>query len=144
MLDELGFECDRATSAAVAANLRASRPCDAARLDIEMPFKDGAELADETRRGKGPNAGTRFIGMSAGEVGEAIKLRFDVCLAKPIDHRALRHALLGSGSGARLSQPGPWTQTRLRCRQCPPGPGPKAETMARSPQETPCPPPALP
>ena len=110
VLDELGFECDRATSAAVAANLLASRPYDAALVDIEMPIKGGAELADETRRGKGPNASTRFIGMSAGEVSDAVLLRFDACLAKPIDHGALRRALLGSGYGARPSQPGLWTE----------------------------------
>jgi len=110
VLDELGFECDRATSAAVAANLLASRPYDAALVDIEMPIKGGAELADETRRGKGPNAGTRFIGMSAGEVSDAVLLRFDACLGKPIDHGALRRALLGSGYGARPSQPGLWTE----------------------------------
>ncbi len=110
VLDELGFECDRATSAAVAANLLASRPYDAALVDIEMPIKGGAELADETRRGKGPNAGTRFIGMSAGELSDAVLLRFDACLVKPIDHGALRRALLGSGYSARPSQPGLWTE----------------------------------
>jgi len=110
VLDELGFECDRATSTAVAANLLASRAYDAALVDIEMPVKGGAELADETRRGKGPNAGTRFIGMSAGEVSDAVLLRFDACLTKPIDHGALRRALLGSGCGARPSQPGLWTE----------------------------------
>lgn len=109
VLDELGFECDRATSAAVAANLLASRPYDAALVDVEMPIRGGADLAEEARRGKGPNAGTRFIGMSAGEVSDAMLLRFDACLAKPIDHGALRRALLGSGSGARPSQPGLWT-----------------------------------
>ena len=110
VLDELGFECDRATSTAVAANLLASRAYDAALVDIEMPVKGGAELADETRRGKGPNAGTRFIGMSAGEVSDAVLLRFDACLTKPIDHGALRRALLGSGCGARPSQPGLWAE----------------------------------
>ncbi len=110
VVDELGFECDRTTSAAVAANLLASRPYDAVLLDIEMPIKGGAELAAETRRGKGPNAGTRFIGMSAAEVGDDVKLRFDACLAKPIDHGALRRALLGPGQGARPSQPGLWSE----------------------------------
>ena len=108
VLDELGFECDRATSAAVAANLLASRPYDAALLDIEMPIKGGAELAAETRRGKGPNAHTRFIAMSAGELDDDMKRRFDACLTKPIDHGALRHAVLGPGHGARPSQPGLW------------------------------------
>ncbi|HSC62236.1 MAG TPA: hybrid sensor histidine kinase/response regulator [Caldimonas sp.] len=110
VVDELGFECDRATSAAVAANLLAARPYDAALVDVEMPIKGGAELADETRRGKGPNAETRFIGMSAGEVSDAILLRFDACLTKPIDHGALRRALLGPATGARPSQPGLWTE----------------------------------
>ena len=110
VLDELGFECDRATSAAVAANLLASRGYDAALIDVEMPIKGGAELADETRRGKGPNASTRFIGMSAGEVSDAVLLRFDACLPKPIEHGALRRILLGSGHGARPSQPGLWTE----------------------------------
>jgi CheY-like chemotaxis protein len=110
VLDELGFECDRATSAAVAANLLASRPYDAALLDIEMPIKGGAELAAETRRGKGPNANTRFIAMSAGELDDDTKRRFDACLTKPIDHGALRHAVLGPGQGARPSQPGLWSE----------------------------------
>jgi CheY-like chemotaxis protein/anti-sigma regulatory factor (Ser/Thr protein kinase) len=109
VLDELGFECDRATSAAVAANLLASRPYDAALIDLEMPVKGGDELAAETRRGKGPNANTRFIAMSAGEVDDDTKRRFDACLAKPIDHGALRHAVLGPGHGARPSQPGLWS-----------------------------------
>jgi DNA-binding response OmpR family regulator len=39
VLDELGFECDRATSAAIAANMLASRPYDAALVGIEMPIK---------------------------------------------------------------------------------------------------------
>ena len=109
VVDELGFECDRATSAAVAANLLASRSYDAALLDVEMPVKGGAELAGETRRGSGPNARTRLIGMSAGEASEEIKRVFDVCLVKPVEHGALRHALLGPGHGARPSQPALWT-----------------------------------
>ena len=38
VVDELGFECDRAPSAAVGANLLASRPYDLALLDLEMPL----------------------------------------------------------------------------------------------------------
>jgi CheY-like chemotaxis protein len=110
VIDELGFECDRATSAGVAANLLASRPYDVALLDIEMPVKGGAQIAAETRRGKGPNAETRFIGMSAGEVGEDVKRQFDACLGKPIQHSELRHAVLGPGHGARPSQPGLWAE----------------------------------
>jgi signal transduction histidine kinase len=111
VVDELGFECDQAQSAAVGANLLASRAYDVVFLDIEMPIKNGAELAGETRRGAGPNRATRFIGMSAGDVADEVKCQFDACLTKPIEHAALRHALLGPGHGARPSQPGLWTDT---------------------------------
>jgi signal transduction histidine kinase/ActR/RegA family two-component response regulator len=111
VVDELGFECDRAPSAAVAANLLASRTYDAVMIDIEMPIKNGVDLASEIRRGSGPNRATRFIGMSAGVVDDAVRDQFDACLAKPIEHAALRRALLGPGQGARPSQPGLWTDT---------------------------------
>ena len=109
VVDELGFECDRASSAAIAANLLASRHYDAAVVDVEMPMRGGAELAEETRRTEGPNAHTRFIGMTADDPADAIRAKFDACLRKPIDHASLRHALLGPGTGARPSQPGLWT-----------------------------------
>ena len=108
VVDELGFECDRASSAAIAANLLASRHYDAAVVDVEMPVRGGADLADETRRAEGPNAHTRFIGMTAGDPAAAIRAKFDACLRKPIDHASLRRALLGPGTGARPSQPGLW------------------------------------
>ena len=111
VIDELGFDCEQATSAAVGANLLASRAYDAVLLDIEMPIKGGVELAAETRRGTGPNRASRFIGISAGEVTDAMKRQFDACLAKPIDYTALRHALLGPGHGTRPSQPGLWSDT---------------------------------
>jgi signal transduction histidine kinase/CheY-like chemotaxis protein len=108
VLDELGFECDRAPSVAVAANALASRRYDAALVDIEMPGRGGAELVEETRRAGGPNAATRFIGMSAGELAIDVRTLFDAALRKPIDHASLRNALLGPGAGARPSQPGLW------------------------------------
>jgi signal transduction histidine kinase len=108
VVEELGFEYDRATSSAVGANLLASRIYDAALIDVEMPIRGGAALAAETRRRGGPNATIRFIGMSAVEVTDEQKSLFDVCLVKPIEHAALRHALLGPGHGGRPSQPGLW------------------------------------
>jgi signal transduction histidine kinase/ActR/RegA family two-component response regulator len=111
VVDELGFECDRATSAAVAINLLTSRVYDAVLIDVEMPDKGGADLAFEARRGDGPNRATRFIGMSAGLVNHNWRGPFDACLTKPIEHNALRRALLGPGYGARPSQPGLWADT---------------------------------
>ena len=110
VLEELGFDCDEAPSVAVAANALASRRYDAAIVDIEMPIKGGQELVEETRRAAGPNATTRFIGMSAGELAVEVRAKFDACLRKPIDHASLRHALLGPATGVRPSQPGLWSE----------------------------------
>lgn len=108
VIDEFGFQCDRACSAAAGANLLAARRYDAVLLDIDMPGKGGSELALETRRGNGPNRDTRFVGMSAAEVAEKLGSNFDACLTKPIDRVALRRTLLGEDHGARPSQPGLW------------------------------------
>lgn len=94
VINELGYECDRASTAAVAANLLAARRYDAVLLDIQMPIKSGAELAAETRRGNGPNRETRLLGMSAAEVtAQYADGPFDACLTKPIDRNALVSAL---------------------------------------------------
>lgn len=107
--DELGYECERAASAAVAANLLAARRYDAVLVDVEMPGKGGAEIAADVRRGNGPNKATRFIGMSAGEVSDSLRSQFDGWLGKPIDRSSLRHALGAFDSGFRPSQPGLWS-----------------------------------
>ena len=90
----LGYECDRAATAALAGNLLATRRYDAVLIDIQMPGKSGAELAAETRARIGPNRTTRLLGMSAAE-GTASDPDgpFDACLTKPIDRNALASAL---------------------------------------------------
>ena len=109
LVDELGYECDRASSAAIGANLLATRAYDAVLLDIDMPIKSGDQLAGETRRGKGPNRDSRFIGMSAAEADAGVQRQFHSCIAKPIDRAALRQALVGVGHFlSRPSQPGLW------------------------------------
>ena len=102
VINELGYECDRASTIAVATNLLAARRYDAVLFDIQMPGKSGAELAAETRAGKGPNRETRLLGMSAAEVTAQYKDGpFDACLNKPIDRNALASAL-------RMSWPETW------------------------------------
>jgi CheY-like chemotaxis protein/anti-sigma regulatory factor (Ser/Thr protein kinase) len=108
VIDELGFECDRASSTAMAANLLASRRYDIVVFDVEMPVKSGVELAAETRRGSGPNVRSRFIGISAAAASAAVGETFDAVLAKPVDHAALRKALTGGAYLSRPSQPGLW------------------------------------
>ncbi len=111
VVDELGFECDRASSAAVGANLLASRRYDVALLDLEMPLKGGVALAADTRSGNGPNRATRFVAMSASAVAQDIVHHFDACLSKPIDRGALRQVLLSVGPASRPSQPGLWSES---------------------------------
>ena len=90
----LGYQCDRAATTALAESLLAERRYDAVLLDIQMPGKNGAQLAAETRAGHGLNRDTRLLGMSAAEV-TALHADgpFDACLTKPIDRNALASAL---------------------------------------------------
>ena len=112
VVDELGYEFDRAGSAATAAKLLSERAYDAVLLDLDMPVKGGAELAADIRRGNGPNRSARFICVSAAEGSADISIHFDVCLTKPIEQAALRRALLGARRGLRPMQAGLWSAAR--------------------------------
>lgn len=109
VIDELGYEFDRAGSAAIAVRLLAERQYDAVLLDLDMPTKGGTELAAEIRLGNGPNRSARFICMSAADARTETSAHFDVRLAKPIEHAALRKALLGATLGSRPMQAGLWS-----------------------------------
>ena len=112
VVDELGYEFDRAGSAATASRLLGERAYDAVLLDLEMPGKGGAELAAETRRGSGPNRSARFICVSAANGSGDPGGHFDVCLTKPIEHAALRRALLGARRGSKPAQAGLWSNAK--------------------------------
>lgn len=91
---ELGYACDKAPSAAIGANLLASRKYDVVFIDLDMPVKGGLELASETRRGNGPNAETRLVAISAADGrGIGTNWPFNAFLEKPIDRRALSDAI---------------------------------------------------
>jgi signal transduction histidine kinase/CheY-like chemotaxis protein len=109
VIDELGFDCDRASSAVVAANLLAARRYDTVLLDLDMPIKSGIEIAGEARRSQGPNARSRFIGMSASEARRGAAEPFDAILTKPLDQAALRQAVTAGNYLSRPSQPGLWS-----------------------------------
>jgi signal transduction histidine kinase/CheY-like chemotaxis protein len=90
----LGYNCDRAASAAIAANLLAARSYDVVLIDLDMPVKRGEELASETRRAKGPNSDTRLVAISAAENRETGSAwPFNAFLQKPIDRWTLRQAV---------------------------------------------------
>jgi signal transduction histidine kinase len=92
----LEFHVDTARSASIAGNMLAAKVYDVVLIDLDMPGKNGYELASETRRGDGENSGTRLVAMSAG-TPEAARLDlssnlwpFDAFLQKPIHGEDMR------------------------------------------------------
>jgi signal transduction histidine kinase len=98
---QLGFDCDTTASAASAANLLGARTYDIAFIDNEMPIKSGSDLASDTRRGKGPNARTRMISISAAELPEGgVGWPFDGHMAKPVTKADIQRAIQQPAPGA--------------------------------------------
>lgn len=103
LVEEMGFQTDRALTAGAASNLLAARTYDTVLFDLQMPVTSGAELARDTRRGDGPNHAARFISMSAGEKTEEGRAwPFDLFVRKPISVRTLKRLL-----NARAPTPAP-------------------------------------
>jgi signal transduction histidine kinase/CheY-like chemotaxis protein len=89
-LAELGWAVDRAESAAAGANLLAAKRYDLVLVDLNMPAKNGRELALETRRPNGLNCSARIVAISAVETDAGGELwPFDEFLPKPIARRDL-------------------------------------------------------
>ena len=94
----LGYHVDVANSAPVASNQLAVFAYDVVLIDLDMPVKNGIELASEIRRGDGPNSGTCLVAISAGDprahgvdVSDPARLwPFDSYEHKPIDERAMK------------------------------------------------------
>ncbi len=94
VVKQLGFECDMALSVATAANLLGAHAYDIVFLDLDMPVKSGYDLAAETRRGDGPNRGSRIVSISAADVPDDRRgWPFDGHLTKPITMQAIQRAI---------------------------------------------------
>ena len=94
VVKQLGFKCDTALSVATAANLLGAHAYDIVFLDLDMPVKSGYDLAAETRRGDGPNRGSRIVSISAADVPDDRRgWPFDGHLTKPITMQAIQRAI---------------------------------------------------
>ena len=92
----LGYYVDTAESAPLASNVLAISKYDVVLIDLDMPVKNGFELASEIRRSAGPNSETCLVAISAGdpnaqglEMPEAM-WPFDSFEQKPIDARTMK------------------------------------------------------
>ena len=94
----LGYHVDVAGSAPVASNQLAVAAYDVVLVDLDMPVKNGIELASETRRGGGPNSRSCLVAVSAGDArahgidtSDPARLwPFDSYEQKPLDERAMK------------------------------------------------------
>jgi len=94
VVSQLGYTCDTAPSAAIAANLLGARPYGTVFIDLDMPIKSGFDLASETRRGTGPNVGSRLLSISAADSPQkGPDWPFNGHLTKPITRAALQRAI---------------------------------------------------
>ena len=94
----LGYHVDIANSAPIASNRLAVSAYDVVLIDLDMPVKNGFELASEIRRGDGPNSKTCLVAVSAGDArahgidttDPARLWPFDSYEQKPVDERAMK------------------------------------------------------
>lgn len=98
----LGYECDTASSAAIAANYLSLNRYTLVLIDLNMPVKNGLDLAAETRRGEGINADTYIASITADDRNEAGgSWPFNVMLEKPIETTRLKWAADAAANHAR-------------------------------------------
>jgi signal transduction histidine kinase len=94
VVKQLGFECDTAASVGRATNLLGSRPYGTVFIDLQMPIKDGKDVAADVRRAEGPNKDTKIISISAGDMSDRDRgWPFDSHLTKPITMQAIRRVI---------------------------------------------------
>ena len=90
----LGYHVDTAAAAPQALNELAVSAFDIVLIDLDMPVKNGLELASEIRRSGGLNEATCLVAISAGSPellhGSMGLWPFDSFEQKPIDARAMR------------------------------------------------------
>jgi signal transduction histidine kinase/CheY-like chemotaxis protein len=100
----LGYHVETAGSAPQASNNLAVSHYDVVLIDLDMPVKNGRELASEIRRSDGPNNGTCLVAISAGGLtaqDDPGMWPFDSFEQKPIDARSMKRIVETRASGPR-------------------------------------------
>ena len=100
----LGYHVETAGSAPQASNNLAVSQYDVVLVDLDMPVKNGRELASEIRRSDGPNSGTCLVAISAGGLAgqDAPGMwPFDSFEQKPIDARSMKRIVETRASSTR-------------------------------------------
>jgi CheY-like chemotaxis protein len=92
-----GHDVTLAENGVEAVRAAQKRPFDAILMDVNMPGMDGMEATRRIRHGKGPNAGTPVIALTAStsreEREQALGAGMTLHLAKPVSRAALLRAL---------------------------------------------------
>ena len=108
VIDELGFECDRARPP---RSLPTCSPADATTSSSSISRCRSRAAPSSPRRrdaGAGRTPGHASSGSACGHGEHAVGDTFDAVLAKPVEQAALRQALTGGAYLSRPSQPGLW------------------------------------
>ena len=98
LLEDTGIRIDTASCGPEAIRLAEAAPYDLILMDQRMPEMDGVETMRRIRGGKGPNAGTPFICLTADAVAGArehyLSEGFTDYLSKPVSGDALEETVL--------------------------------------------------
>ncbi len=129
VVDELGYECDRARTAAIASNLAGSRRYDVILLDLQMPVKGGSWPRRSTRQRPEPRCPAG--GDERVELGRKPgRKRF-----RPVPqeaHRSRRHATGLARAGARVPAEPAGAVDRCRCANVLISPPPTLPLLVRA------------
>ena len=106
LAERVQAHADKASSAALAANMLATKRYDLVLIDLDMPGKGGRELAMEVRNGRGLNSETCLIAFSASDNREVGNVwPFDGFAQKPLNRNRLRDLLANPPVSASRNMP---------------------------------------
>jgi CheY-like chemotaxis protein len=105
-LEPLGFEVVAAEDGQAAVDAAAARPFDVILMDMQMPVMGGIEASNRIRSGRGPNAATPIIALTANALDEHraqwAGIGVDLFMTKPVNPQALIETIARAISAAEV------------------------------------------